>query len=185
VVEFVDTPLADVVEFLAEQFELPLYIDERALEDAGVDRATPITLAVRRPIKLSSILRMIGRKHDLAFVPDDDILLLTTPDAADWLLVARVYPVADLVPATDGPPDMAPLPGQVRRQYEELLAVIKGAVAPASWTDVGGPGTVSAIPGQGVLVVYQTYEVHQALARLLEQLRAAHAAAQVHPPAQP
>lgn len=172
-VDFADTPLSDVVEFLAEQFDLPLHVDRRALEDAGLGIDTPITLRVRRPVKLSSILRMISRQHELAFVPDDDILLLTTSDAAERMLVARVYRVADLVPAAELPPDVPPLPGQLRRQYDELRHVIQAAVAPDSWSDVGGSGDVSVLPGQGVLVIYQTHDAHQAVARLLEQLRAA------------
>ncbi len=171
-VDFADTPLSDVVEFLAEQFDLPLHVDRRALEDAGLGIDTRITLRVRRPVKLSSILRMISRQHDLAFVPDDDILLLTTSGAAEEMLVARVYPVADLVPAAEGPPDVPPLPGQLRRQYDELRHVIQAAVAPDSWSDLGGLGDVSVLPGQGVLVIYQTHDAHRAVARLLEQLRA-------------
>jgi type II secretory pathway component GspD/PulD (secretin) len=185
VVEFVDTPLADAVGFLAEKFDLPLHIDQRALDEAGLDRATPITLVVPKPVKLSTILRLIGRRYDVAFVPDDDILLLTTVPAAEQMLVARVYPVADLMQATDVPPGTPPVPGKARRQYDELLVVIKRSVAPDSWVDVGGPGEISSMPELGVLVILQTPDAQQAVARLLDQLRAAHAARQTPQPAQP
>lgn len=52
---------------------------------------------------------------------------------------------------------------ELEKRLEELVALIRTSVAPHSWFDGGGQGTVNSF-NRSVLVVYNTLEVHEDLA---------------------
>jgi len=94
--DFVDTPLSEVVNYLKDRHQIEIELDQRALQDVGVDTNTPITKSLRG-ISLRSALRLLLRELDLTYVIKDEVLLITTPEQAGNDLVLKVYPVADLV----------------------------------------------------------------------------------------
>ena len=94
--EFVETPLTDVIDYLKDLHGIEIQIDNKALEDAGAGTDTPVTKNLRG-ISLRSALRLMLGPMDLAFVIKDEVLLITTKEKADAELVTKVYPVADLV----------------------------------------------------------------------------------------
>lgn len=55
--------------------------------------------------------------------------------------------------------------------FDSLIQMITSTVAPPSWDEVGGAGTIQPWRNQFSLVVSQTQEVHEELVELLEQLR--------------
>ncbi len=97
VLEFIETPLADVVAYLKDLHQIPIVIDRRALDDAGIGSDTPITQESLRGISLKSALRIMLRDFDLTYIIDDEVLQITTKEEAESRLVTKVYPVADLV----------------------------------------------------------------------------------------
>ena len=94
--DFLESPLSEVVEFLEEYHDIEIVIDNRALQDAGLDSNTPITQTLRG-ISLRSALRLILRELDLTYMVRDEVLQITSLDEAEQDLVTKVYPVADLV----------------------------------------------------------------------------------------
>lgn len=77
--------------------------------------------------------------------------------------VRVTYPVADLVvPAAGGPKHT------LERQLVEALT---SCVAPNTWHDVGGLGTIEYYPLTLSLVVRQTADVHEQVAEMLAQMR--------------
>ena len=94
--QFIETPLTDVVETLKDYHDIEIQIDQRALDDVEVPLDTGITKDLKG-ISLRSALRLILRELDLTYVIEDDVLLITTPEEAETWLGTRVYPVADLV----------------------------------------------------------------------------------------
>lgn len=94
--DFVDTPLAEVIQYLEDYHKIQIEMDGKALEDAGLATDTPITRQLQN-ISLRSALRLILKELDLTYVIDDEVLMITTVDAAQDRLTTRVYPVADLV----------------------------------------------------------------------------------------
>lgn len=94
--EFVETPLSDVVDYLKDLHKIEIQLDTRALEDAGAGSDTPITKNLKG-ISLRSALRLLLGGLDLTYVIKDEVLLITTPEKAGSELVTKVYPVADLV----------------------------------------------------------------------------------------
>jgi hypothetical protein len=94
--EFVETPLTDVIDYLKDLHGIEIQIDNKALEDGGAGTDTPVTKNLRG-ISLRSALRLMLGPMDLAYVIKDEVLLITTKEKADAELVTKVYPVADLV----------------------------------------------------------------------------------------
>ncbi|MEX2114740.1 MAG: hypothetical protein WD845_16225, partial [Pirellulales bacterium] len=60
----------------------------------------PVTLEVDN-VSLRTALRLLLRRLDLTYVVEDEVLLITTVDAASQRIVTTVYPLGDLLlPAT-------------------------------------------------------------------------------------
>ena len=94
--EFMETPLTDVVDYLKDLHKIEIQLDNKALGDVGVAPDTPITRNLKG-VSLRSALRLMLRELDLTYLIDNEVLLITTPEQADARLATKVYPVADLV----------------------------------------------------------------------------------------
>ena len=55
--------------------------------------------------------------------------------------------------------------------FDTLIDLITAPIAPTTWDDVGGEGSIQGFPTNLSLVVSQTQDVHQQIADLLAQLR--------------
>jgi hypothetical protein len=93
---FTETPLRDVIAQLKDSQGIPIQLDMKALEDAGIDLDTPVTKDLSG-ISLRSSLRLLLGDIDLTYLIKDEVLLITTKEKAGENLVIKVYPVADLV----------------------------------------------------------------------------------------
>ena len=96
ILEFDDSTLDEVVEFLAEFHQIPMIVDRRALDDIGFDFSLKISKELRG-ISLRSGLRLLLKEMDLTYVISDEVLQITTPEEAESQLITKVYPVGDLV----------------------------------------------------------------------------------------
>jgi hypothetical protein len=94
--EFVETPLKDAVTFLQDAHGIPIVLNTKTLNDAGVNADAPVTKNLRG-ITLRSALRLLLKDLDLTYVVRDEVLQITTPDDAESQLITKVYPVGDLV----------------------------------------------------------------------------------------
>ncbi|MFZ5833525.1 MAG: hypothetical protein ACOY3P_25850, partial [Planctomycetota bacterium] len=94
--EFIETPLVDVVNFLEDLHKIQIELDKRALAAVAISTDTPISTSLQG-ISLRSALRLMLRDLDLTYVIKDEVLYITTPEEANAELVTKVYPVADLV----------------------------------------------------------------------------------------
>jgi general secretion pathway protein D len=87
-----------------------------------------------------------------------------------------VLPVGGGGPPNSGNPQSIPFgPGGVRggsqADFDPLIDLITGTIATATWSELGGPGTIEGFDTTLSLVVSQTQEVHEQIADLLTQLR--------------
>jgi general secretion pathway protein D len=75
--------------------------------------------------------------------------------------------------ASAGPNPGGPggLGGATMADFDSLIELITSTVAPTTWDEVGGPGSIAPFATNLSLVVSQTQEVHDQIADLLEQLR--------------
>jgi len=78
--EFVDTPLSEVVNFLEDAYGLPIQVDRQALSDLGLDVNTTCTLNVK-DVAVESGLRVLTRNLGLIFSIEDEYVWITrVPD---------------------------------------------------------------------------------------------------------
>src|SRR4029079_4123995 len=94
--DFVETPLKDVVEQMATDYGIPIQLDKTALDEVGVNEDQPVNVNLHN-VSLRSALRLMLKNLQLTYIIQDEVLMITTPDAAQKNLVVKVYPVADLV----------------------------------------------------------------------------------------
>jgi uncharacterized membrane protein YgcG len=94
--EFVDTPLKNVMENIAEMHNITIIIDDKALDGEGITLDLPVNL-VLSGVTLRSALKILLERENLTWVIEDEVMKITTTTKADEALETRVYPVADLV----------------------------------------------------------------------------------------
>ena len=70
-----------------------------------------------------------------------------------------------------GPGAMGAGGGGAQADFDQLIQLIQGTIAPTTWSDVGGAGAIRPFPTNLSLVISQTQQVHEEIADLLEQLR--------------
>ena len=162
-IEFVDTPLKDVVDYLKDLHHIEIQLDGPAMQEAGVEESTPLTRNLKG-ISLRSALRLMLDELELTCVIHNEVLLITSraKAASNKFLETRAYAVQDLAsPDRDGAVDLQPL--------KAVLATI----APETWSANNGNGDIAAfvVGDRALLVVSQTQEVHEQIASVLDMLR--------------
>jgi hypothetical protein len=155
----VETPLNDIVRHVVDRHRVPLLLDVRRINDAGISLDTPITKRVRN-ISLQSALRLMLNELELTFVLRDDVIVITTPEQAESQPQILAYPVDDL---------LDPVAGDALTDLSDLLHQL---IAPQSWDSTGGPGMLKVINGKWLLV-QQTSDVQAELTAFLHLLRQA------------
>jgi hypothetical protein len=134
--DFVETPLKDVVEALKVRHGIEIQLDAKAITDAGGSVDMPITRQVKG-ISLRSALRMMLREHDLDFAISDEVLVITSSEGR---LALRQYEVGDLV-SDDAP--IGALVEAVRFALPRKAAESNEAPQPSA----GGGGSLGPVGG--------------------------------------
>lgn len=180
--EFIDTPLSDVIEYLKDMHAIEIQLDQRTLDDVGIGTDTPITRSIAG-VKLRSALRLLLADLDMTYIVRDEVLLITTRESAraPENMMVRLYPVAALV--GDGEEmktnvarlvqAVTALPGPWRvAEGRDVGEGLKPAPGPPIIADDGTSGAIAVamIAGQPVLVVRQSYAMHERVLELLESL---------------
>ena len=147
----------------------------RGLAEAGIEADAPVNIRLQ-DVPAEMVLGLMLGQLGLDYYIKHGVIVVTTAEKAVADLEVRVYPVQDLIEPV----------GLTRRspdtEASRLTDVIQSSVEPESWQDNGGRGTVRYY--RGTLVVLQTAKVHQAVERLLSELRqATKHAAETEPPA--
>jgi len=96
-IEFIDSPLQDICDYLSDYHHITIQIDSKALDENGLGPDVPITGNLRR-VSLRSALNLLLAKQGLAWAVRDEAVLITTADAARANPTVRVYNVTDLIP---------------------------------------------------------------------------------------
>ena len=196
--DFVETPLQDVLEYLSQKHRIPIRMDSSALKEAGVDDSTQITCKLSG-IPLRSALKIMLDEIQLKSVIHNDVLMVTSPMKAesDEYMVTKCYEVSDLlISAKDrelqypldpfkneildsqtyyppGSGNGMPITNRMRQagyDIQQIKDSITNTIATKSWVDNGGTGTMG--DHDRMLVISQTQEVHEEIGDFLGQLRA-------------
>lgn len=160
---FSETPLSEVIAWIKARHQIEVQLDTKALEEQAISPDLPITIDIQG-VSLRSALRTMLRPHGLAYMLRDDALTITTPEQASENLITEFYSVEDLVPVRTQS-------GEMMADYDSLIALITGIVAPITWEEVGGTGTIAPFESRACLVISQTPEVHKEINDFLKVMR--------------
>lgn len=150
----------DAVRMIAEQADIPVVVDERAIEEVGLSLDEVVSIPASN-LTLESAMNLMLRDLDLTYTIDDEVLQITTREADEGAhLLTRIYWAGD-----DG-----------LEVNNEGVQMIQMMVEPETWDVLGGPSVLWTVasPGgdRGGFVASTTYRVHKEIERFLEALRA-------------
>ncbi|MFO0870974.1 MAG: hypothetical protein U0935_18770 [Pirellulales bacterium] len=101
-------------------------------------------------------------------------LAANQPAATSGSVLAQMG-AGGMLPGNRGPQSLGSGPGGLgggaQPDFDSLIELITTTVAPQSWSEVGGAGSIESFPTNLSIVVSTTQEVHDQIADLLEQLR--------------
>jgi hypothetical protein len=80
--EFVDTPLSQVIDYMKDDLKYPIYIDVKTLGDSGIASDMPITMNMQKTPLPAVIQALQDQNQGLIFVIRDYGILLTTIEHA-------------------------------------------------------------------------------------------------------
>jgi hypothetical protein len=168
--EYVETPLTDVLADLSNRVGISFQIDARSLSDAGIDPSLPMTIDVRN-VSVRAALANLLRPHELVWLFQNEVPLITTKEQGDLQQIIGVYPVADIV----GPNSQTDAEKKLEHAADDadvLIDTLTGNVDTETWSELGGPGTISSLDKEyPMLVISQTAQTHEKIERLLGDLR--------------
>jgi hypothetical protein len=144
--------LAEIAEHLRSVVKAQFLFDGPALSAAGVSPDTLAQWTVAGQPLAEALKSLLDPLHLGYRIVDAKTILITTAEAAGERLEIEFYRVGKLI--GDDPTGAA------------LVERIKTALAPRSWDDAGGPGSIEFDPS-GCLIVLQTQPRQIELERLL------------------
>jgi hypothetical protein len=154
--EFVETPLGDVIDFLKEYTAVNIVLDGPALHKAGITRDTPVSIHVQT-IQLEMALKILLGQYHLTPIIANDSLMITSLAEARRQVVPRAYGVADLVRAPDDAASLVQIVQRVFAKSADRMGAIKDRIQ-----FIGTPAT---------LVVLGNIDEHERVTDLVSQLR--------------
>ena len=98
--EFIETPLSDVIDYLKDRHHIEIQLDNKAMGDVGIGGDTPVTKNIKG-ITFRSALKLLLQELNLTYMILDEVLLITTPEEAESQLTTKVLDVSDLVVCRD------------------------------------------------------------------------------------
>ena len=156
---FVEAPLLECIERIADDHGIPILLHKPALEEIGLTPDLPVTLSVRE-VSLRSSLRLMLTDFDLTYVVRNEVVMITTEEFAAQSLRTEIYDIPEaLVPKAD-----------------MIVKVVTGTVEPDSWEAVGGPSSIYVL--DHLFVVSAPERAHDRFVEFLAKLRDAYQARQ-------
>jgi hypothetical protein len=150
--EFIETPLNQVLDFLSDGAAVQIHIKTRALDDVGIGQDAPISLNLI-DVSVETGLELMLDELQLDFAIDRGLVIVSTPDDLRAKSVVRVYQLEPLLADVS--------PEQIDREAGGLAGIIAAQVAPDTWGSVemppvqapagaAAPGMMGEMPGMGM-----------------------------------
>jgi hypothetical protein len=192
-VNFRNSKLEDVIEFLQTYTGQAILLDREGMKDAEISYDAPITLNVKG-VTVRTLLRKILGDLGMTYVIKDETIQATSAQKAREMMVVRRYYVGDLLAGMGGLGPVASPPGgfwnpgvfpgvvpyfnrfpfglaanpqlqatKNRESVKQLLELVQSSVDPQSWQANGGNGTITFHAPSMSLIIKQSAEVHALL----------------------
>ncbi|TWU67231.1 type II secretion system protein GspD [Crateriforma conspicua] len=136
---YVNQPIKSVMDQISALTDIPIVIDNRALQAERMDSSQPVTLDLPGSIPLKNALNLMLRDYDLTYMVDNDVLMITTQDVKRSNVYPVTYRVTDLVtpiPNFSTSNDNG-LQSAMQAAYQMANPVANVQVMPVSATDLG------------------------------------------------
>jgi hypothetical protein len=164
-VEFKNSKLQDVVDYLSTMARQPILLDKNALDENQLTYDTPVTFTVKGAVATRTALRAVLNQVGLTYVVRDNTIQVTTQARAREMMVTKSYYVGDIVSATGrfgGAPQFgfALDQAQLAENVGGIVETITGTIDPTSWQGKGGMGSIGFNIPTMSLIVRQSAEVH-------------------------
>ncbi|HEY0980901.1 RNA polymerase sigma factor [Schlesneria sp.] len=190
-VSFTDQPLADALDYLKDLHHIDIVMDGPTFANDGISVDQPVSLNAEG-LSLSSVLGLLLEPLHLDYVIRNEVLVITTRNAADEMFETRVYQlhkldalgpevILETITATVSPDRWKASP-EYRASlnaglgvHDPLTVIPNG---PAKPIDGGGLADDSTIQGSirlagKNLIIRQTQRIHSEIVQLLDQLERA------------
>ncbi|HEY1859767.1 MAG TPA: hypothetical protein VGG61_05415, partial [Gemmataceae bacterium] len=162
-VDFKDSRLEDVIDYLQTRTGLTIILDKTALDEAGVTYESLVSANFKQGVSVRTLLRVVLNKVNLTYIVKDEAITVLTPERAKNTMVTRTYYLGDLVSYTDARLGPVLTQALLLKTGREIVEMVKGSVDPTSWRENGGEGTIVFDPRTLSIVVKQSSEVHSML----------------------
>jgi hypothetical protein len=159
--------LLDLFDLIDAQLEMEVVIDHPTLKERGIDPYTKKIgmLSRYQGLPASLLTELLTAEFKLDWDIVDGQLFITTSKNLESMLSTQTYDISEFL--------FAPPGGRAFSNAGAYKDIILDVVAPETWTDWGGPGTIELqnIRGRAVFTVEQSRPVHEELKVLLTELR--------------
>jgi hypothetical protein len=145
------SPLSAVMEFIADHLEIPIVIDDRALEEENITPDEPIIIK-RKDAKARDILVQVLEPLQLTYRIDLEAVFITSKKTSANEI--RFYDLSNFLPDNS--------------LISDLLSGIQNMIAPDSWIDAGGTSAMRTVGS--MLVVSAPHETHLHIERFLQEV---------------
>jgi hypothetical protein len=192
-VNFRNSKLEDVIEYLRTYTGQPILLDREGMKEAEVAYDTGVTLNVKG-VTVRTVLRKVLADLGMTYVIKDELIEATSAQRAREMMVVRRYYIGDLMAGMGGVGNPASLQGAVANPgvfpggvnplvgfpftpvanpqlqamqrfacAKQLIEMIQSSVDPQSWQMNGGNGAISFNAPSMSLIIKQSAEVHALL----------------------
>jgi DNA-directed RNA polymerase subunit RPC12/RpoP len=156
-IETPGTPLADFLDRFSDLTTIPITLQSDALPIFQRTPESPVVLNVQNTTTGGALAQALGALG-LESVPVEGQLLVRIAEPPALRTID--YPIKDLVAPEDD-------------QMQELAALLKALIEPASWGDAPEQGAITLSKAKQALSIRQRWAVHAPLIFLCEKLRTA------------
>lgn len=158
-VRFDAVGFGDVIDFLRDVSGSNIFVDWKALEAAGIDRNSPVSVSlhgIKFSKALSVILDSVAGRGKVGYTVDHGVIAIAPLDEPSPV-VRRTYDIRDLS-------------GGNAARGDKLVHTVLDSIDPKSWDDNGG--NVGTIKREGdKLIVVQNEANQKAVSKLLNHMR--------------
>jgi hypothetical protein len=144
--------LTELPAMFADSFGIDLVIDQRAMEDQGLE-ARNISLSVATSGRIRDIFRRVLDPHQLTYIVRESYVEITTMDDASANPVNRYYDLGNVMANN--------------RWLPALVNAMQTGIEPESWVNNNSGGAGIIVPVGQVLVVSTTEQNHLEIEKML------------------